>query len=174
MTAGELRAQLRAQQARNNSAEGRNSGGSENRGNATAGDAVAGELRDLVSIILADDSEADRAEALAVALADPEAALHCFRAMVAEREATAPLATIADPWMRTCRQCLNLSPGGRCLAAWRGESFGDGLAVGRNFAPLDPDRLQRCAGYSPGPDDPNRRTGVQRWPWLIAPGATSG
>jgi hypothetical protein len=47
----------------------------------TATPAVTDEVRRLVSAILAGDSEADRAEALAVALADPEAALLCFRAL---------------------------------------------------------------------------------------------
>ena len=43
----------------------------------------AAELRELVALILADGSEQDRTEALAVALADPDAALLSFR-MLAE------------------------------------------------------------------------------------------
>ena len=78
-----------------------------------------------------------------------------------------PAESEPDPHMRACRQCLNLSPGGRCLAAWRGESFGAGIAVRRDFASLDPDRPQRCLPYRPGPDEPDRRTGSERWPWLI-------
>lgn len=132
-----------------------------------ATDEQAAELRRLVGIVSADWPADERAGALAVALADPEAALDCFRALVAEREATAPLATIADPRMRTCRQCLNLSPGGRCLAAWRGESFGPGIAVAGDYQPLDIDRRQRCYAYSPGPEDADRRSGREPWPLLF-------
>jgi hypothetical protein len=42
----------------------------------------AAELRELVAIVAASWPEAERAEALAVALADPEAALISFRALV--------------------------------------------------------------------------------------------
>jgi hypothetical protein len=41
--------------------------------------AEADELRRLVNAILAEDSNADRAEALAIALANPIAALDCYR-----------------------------------------------------------------------------------------------
>ena len=50
-----------------------------------AAPAEEAELRALVAAILADDTEADRAEALSVALVDPDAALACFRAMAGER-----------------------------------------------------------------------------------------
>lgn len=49
----------------------------------TAIPAEEAELRALVAAILADDSDADRVEALAVALADPDAALACYRALAA-------------------------------------------------------------------------------------------
>jgi hypothetical protein len=119
---------------------------------------------------LADDSEADRAEVLAVALADPEAALISFRALVAENRAITvnlrpPSSAPAD--MRPCVDCLNLSPGGRCLAAWRRESFGPGIAVSREWRPALTDRPQRCAPYRPGPNDPDKRTGAERWPFLL-------
>lgn len=68
---------------------------------------------------------------------------------------------------RTCRQCANSSPGGRCLAAWRNESLGEGVATGRTYEP-DTARPQRCAAYNPGPDDADRRTGAARWPTLVA------
>lgn len=45
------------------------------------------ELRDVIAVILANNSEAERAEALAIAVADPEAALISFRALAAERNA---------------------------------------------------------------------------------------
>ena len=50
----------------------------------TATQVEADELRCLVNAILASDSEANRAEALAVALADPDAALASFRALAAD------------------------------------------------------------------------------------------
>lgn len=43
------------------------------------------ELQALVAAIYAADSDGDRAEALAAALADPDGALLCYRAIVAER-----------------------------------------------------------------------------------------
>jgi hypothetical protein len=47
----------------------------------TATPAEADELRRLVNAILAGDTEADRAEAFAIALADPVAALTCYRTL---------------------------------------------------------------------------------------------
>ncbi len=93
---------------------------------------------------------------------------------MAEREATATPAKEGDPRMRTCRQRVNLSPGGRCLAAWRGESSGDGIAVRREFGRLEPVRPSRCHSYQAEPADPDRRMRSERWPLLIAPGVTSG
>lgn len=43
----------------------------------------AAELRELVAVVLANDTEAERAEALRVACADPEAALDCYRSLAA-------------------------------------------------------------------------------------------
>jgi hypothetical protein len=124
------------------------------------------ELRELVATVAVDWAADEQVEALAVALADPEAALACFRALVAElAEAPSPSPT-GDDRMRSCRQCANLAPGGRCLAAWRGEDFGLGIAIGRSFIPLEPDRPQRCAPFRLS-DDPDQRTGVERWPWLL-------
>jgi len=42
------------------------------------------ELRELIAIVLARDTEAERTETLAVACADPETALTSFRALVAD------------------------------------------------------------------------------------------
>jgi len=58
---------------------------------ATASPGQRQELRELIAIILARDTEAERAETLAVACADPEAALTSFRALVAD---------LQDPWSR--------------------------------------------------------------------------
>ena len=49
------------------------------------------ELRELIAIILARDTKAERTETLAVACADPDAALTSFRALVAD---------LQDPWSR--------------------------------------------------------------------------
>ena len=57
----------------------------------------------------------------------------------------------------------------RAMRTW----VGAGIAVRRDFAPLAPDQTLRCTAYSPGPDDSDRRTGAERWPWLTAPCATS-
>ena len=82
----------------------------------TATTEQADELRELVALILADDTEADRAEALAVAFVDPDAALTSFRALVADLE-TAPPEQDADN-RRPCTDCANLTPRDRrCLAA---------------------------------------------------------
>ena len=40
--------------------------------------------------------------------------------------------------------------GGRCLAAWRGQSFGPSIALSRIYAPA-PHVALRCACYMPGP-----------------------
>ena len=52
--------------------------------NEAATPAQASELRELIALILASGSEADKTEALAVALADPGAALTSFRALAAD------------------------------------------------------------------------------------------
>jgi hypothetical protein len=63
--------------------------------------------------------------------------------------------------LRPCLLCRNLSPGGRCLAAWRGE-----LRAARDYSPTFPELPQRCIGYRPKADDPERTTGRERWPEL--------
>ena len=134
--------------------------------------AEAAELRALVGIVAADWSGDERAEGMAAALADPNAALASFRllaarhrlATVQNRERTgAPAASTAQEQlpadMRACVQCLNLSAGGRCLAAYRGELPG----YARSYSPAMTDRPLRCEGYAPGHDDPDRRNGRERW-----------
>ena len=81
---------------------------------ATPAEAV--ELRELIALILPDADDNERAYALRVALADPEAALTSFRALAVDlRPQSAPL--VCDD-RRTCRQCANLAAG-RCRAAAR-------------------------------------------------------
>lgn len=60
---------------------------------------------------------------------------------------------------RHCAECGNLS-GGRCLAAWRGE-----IVASRQYRPID-DLPRRCEGYTPKSNEPDQRTGKQRWPEL--------
>jgi len=62
----------------------------------------------------------------------------------------------------TCRTCANLTADGRCLAAARGEMTGSA----RRYSP-PPDRLQRCEGYQPKPDQADGRPGRERWPFLL-------
>jgi len=64
--------------------------------------------------------------------------------------------------LRPCLLCRNLSPGGRCLAAWRGE-----LRAARDYSPTIPDLPQRCIGYRPAADDPDQRPGRERWPEMV-------
>ena len=126
------------------------------------------ELRRLVAIVSADWPADEQAEALEAALADREAALVCFLALVAERGRGAPVAAVeAVDDLRPCTACANLSRGGRCLAAERGESMGAGIATSRKYTPTMPDRPQRCGAYKPGPADSDRRTGAERWPFLF-------
>jgi hypothetical protein len=58
---------------------------------------------------------------------------------------------------RTCRQCLNLSSWGKCLAAARGEL----PLVSLRYEPIA-DRLERCVRYSPTANDADRRPGRER------------
>jgi hypothetical protein len=60
---------------------------------------------------------------------------------------------------RRCVHCLNLAENGICLAA----SLGGQVRARRGYKP-DPAILQRCAGYRPVQDDPDRRPGRERWP----------
>lgn len=91
------------------------------------------------------------------------AALTRFRARAAER--TDPVITPGSDGMRSCVDCLNLSPGGR----WS-RRFARRLVrfpMPGNYAPTMMDRPQRCAPYKPGPNDLGRRTSAERWPRLL-------
>ena len=69
-----------------------------------------------------------------------------------------------DSGRRTCRECTNLAAdtgcraarGGRIPNASRFYTHPDGI-----------DALHRCIGYMPGPDDPDRRPGRERFDWLL-------
>jgi len=126
---------------------------------------VEAEVRRLFTIVSEDWPGDEKVDGLAWALEDQEAALRSFRLLIPEREIARPPAP-ADDGMRTCRECLNLALSGRCRAAERGESFGKGIATSVRYEPGMPDRPQRCGAYVPGPSDPDRRSGRERWPWL--------
>jgi hypothetical protein len=64
--------------------------------------------------------------------------------------------------LRPCLWCQNLTPTGRCLAAWRGE-----LRAARDYTPTFPGQPRRCIGYDPEVDDPDRSSGRERWPELV-------
>ena len=67
---------------------------------------------------------------------------------------------------RHCHQCRNLSLKGVCRAPERGE-----LRTAKNYKPID-SLPRRCEAYLPGDDDPDRRAGAERWPWLLNPPET--
>lgn len=94
--------------------------------------------------------------------AEQAAAANFIRADIASAE---PVRWPFEEWgdLRPCLLCRNLSPGGRCLAAWRGE-----LRAARDYSPTFLDLPQRCIGYRPKADDPDRAPGRARWPELVA------
>jgi hypothetical protein len=67
---------------------------------------------------------------------------------------------VLDNDLRRCERCANLTGRGLCLAARRGE-----IVPSRNYEPIR-DLPRRCDGYAPGLDDPDRRSGRERWPGL--------
>ena len=137
----------------------------EHRPSRATHDQVA-DLRALFAIVAADWPPDEQAEAVAVALADPESALTCLRALAANLPSAGAAGRDDDPQMHSCRQCLNLPPSGVCLAARRGERFGVGIVVGRNYVP-PPDLPQRCGAFTPLPGNHDQRPGADRWPWLF-------
>ena len=123
--------------------------------------AEANEITALVQAVFASDSDVDRNEALAVALADPDGTLLCYRTIAEERGIELP---DTDDDRRRCTQCRNLR-GLACIIAQPG-----GLVSARQgYQPIR-DVLHRCAGYQPDSSDMDHRTGGERWPGLIAKG----
>jgi len=66
-----------------------------------------------------------------------------------------------DDDRRTCSQCLNLR-GRACAIAKPGGLVSANLGYQPTTAVL-----QRCAGYLPNPNDPDKRLGRERWTGLI-------
>ena len=119
--------------------------------------AEANELTALVMAIYANDTDDDRAEALAAALADPDGALLCYRAIAEDRGIA--IAEMPDD-RRTCTQCQCLQ-GRVCSIAYPG-----GLVFARRgYTPMR-DMLHRCAGYQPNTIDTDQRASGERWPGL--------
>lgn len=90
-----------------------------------------------------------RVEAKQVALADPEAALDCFRDLVAKIPGTR--STTDD--RITCNQCANLV-GHKCMK-W------NELGAARVWEPIQ--LPLRCEQFKPDAGDADQRTGAQRW-----------
>lgn len=61
---------------------------------------------------------------------------------------------------RRCLECSKRARNGRCMAAAKGE-----IVASRSYQPA-PALLRRCEGYRPLPDDPDQRSGWDRWPGL--------
>lgn len=76
------------------------------------------------------------------------------RAYFLRRAEEVPQPTPNDDDRRTCIQCANLTLGGLCLAAQRGE-----INASRTYHPVD-HLPRRCEGYVSGPNDPSRRPGA--------------
>lgn len=123
--------------------------------------AEAKEITALVLAVFASDTDVDRNEALAAALADPDGALLCYRTIAGERGLARP---DADDDRRRCMQCLNLR-GRACTIAKPGGL----VSANVGYRPA-PDTLQRCAGYLPNSNDTNQQPGGERWPGLIQKG----
>jgi len=123
----------------------------------TPTEAEATELRALVQAIgAAEKWPVDEIEwSTDGALADPDGALICYRALAVEYGIILPL----DDDRCTCNQCVKLV-GRRCLAAWRAE-----IVANRDYEPIR-DIPRRCEGYMPVAGDPDRRPGNERWPGL--------
>ncbi len=112
------------------------------------------EIRALIATLLVDDSEADQAEASAVALADLDNALACFRALAR----ISPAEPLDD--RRRCRDCTNLTREEQCKAAIRGDNLGFGHA--KTFRSAI-DVKVRCRGYQPLLLDPDQHPANARW-----------
>ena len=85
----------------------------------------------------------------------------CLIDPVSDTTPAAPAVTLPPDTRRTCRQCRNLARNGRCMAAGRGEL----PLTASQYEPFQ-DRPERCIGYLPGADDPDQRTGAERYPGL--------
>lgn len=97
------------------------------------------ELKRLIGAVYRDGTESDQREALDTALAEPELALICYRAIAAEHGTT----PADDDDRRTCRQCASLTYGGICSVA----APGGVVSANRGHRPA-PDLSQRCDAFN--------------------------
>jgi len=86
--------------------------------------AEANEITSLVQAIYANDTDDDRAEALAAALADPDGALLCYRTIAKDRGVA-----IAAPVVGTVKAC-------RCCQYFARPGKSEGYCSGRDDLPL--------------------------------------
>jgi hypothetical protein len=119
--------------------------------------AEADEITALVNAVFPDDTDDDRTEALAAALADLDGALLCYRTIAEDRGIV--IAETEDD-RRTCSQCLNLR-GRTCAMAKPGRL----VSANPGYRPVIA-TLHRCAGYLPNTSDHDQRPGRERWPGL--------
>lgn len=111
------------------------------------------ELLALVQAIYGNDTDRDRQEALDAALADPEGALQCYRAITAERGITAETltptgTTAAATGCKTCRHCTRP---GRAYPGYCGGGRADLLPAYGEHHPLrklPDDGGATCASYT--------------------------
>ncbi|MBV2264275.1 MAG: hypothetical protein KUL79_12030 [Thauera sp.] len=113
------------------------------------------ELLALVEAVYAGDTDADRAEALDAALADPEGALQCYRAIAAERGITVVLPVITRPTSITvatgCKSCRHRKRPGRSDPGYCSgrddlpKAYGDHHPLRK----LPADLGATCASYTP-------------------------
>jgi len=106
------------------------------------------------------------AKVASVTVANPEIQNHVIVEMPGSQPIESKPEQVSDAVFfaddrRHCSTCSNLSAG-RCLAAWRGE-----IVAARQYRPID-DSPRRCEGYMPKANDPDQRTGKQRWPGGVA------
>lgn len=85
------------------------------------------------------------------------------RGYFTRQAAAVPRPAAFDDDRRYCDQCKNLR---RDVCTIAEPKIGALVVANRGYRPVrEPPR--RCAGYAPGPDDPDRRPGRERWLGLI-------
>ena len=114
-----------------------------------------GELLALVEAVYAGDTDLASQEATDAALADPEAALTCYRAIAAERGIEVVLPTIPKATVATgCKSCRHLKRPG-LSAGYCGGGRDDLLGAYGEHHPLrklPDDQGESCASYRPHED----------------------
>lgn len=133
---------------------------------ATAAEPFIPTIRQPSAPLTSSEEAAIRAWLALIEEADPETIVevigHCQRDADARDYFTGRAAEELpklDPFpddRRTCEQCANLIAL-RCQAARRGE-----IVASRDFMPIH-DLPRRCLGFLPRADDPDRRSGRERW-----------